>query len=203
MKRTRTMLVTWVALLVAAGPAAAREPKLLPLPPERIRMNGYSLVPPDEPGWAMLRRERRGVHTLALGRGDGSAEESYAIVAMLIKTKGYRGPEEFLALVREYVAAGPVPARYHVRQVETEARAGKATDCARTHGVVEDFEAAPMFGHQGVVILEVVGFFCAHPDDRRVLVYVGLSQRYHPEHRDTALVEKAERLFASLEFSGL
>lgn len=203
MKRTGTMLVTWVALLVAAGPAAAREPKLLPLPPERIRMNGYSLVPPDEPGWAMLRRERRGVHTLLLGRGDGSAEESYAIVAMLIKTKGYRDPDEFLALFPAIETPGPSTARFTIRQHELAMQAGRATDCARAHTVIEDVEAAPMFGGQGVVILEIVGFFCAHPEDRRVLVYVGLSQRYHPEHRDAALVEKAERLFASLEFSGL
>lgn len=172
----------------------------LSIPPTRITQKGYSLVPLNEKGW--LVRGRNPVQ-LALGKLTENPDESFVIHATMVKVGPYKTKEDFVRLIKDSQARDTDPQRFKTFKHDVTAYTKNATECARSHSIVEDNAAARASGNKGIMILEVLALSCAHPKDKSVAVYIGFSQRYYAGHRDSAFMDKANTVLSSLEFIDL
>jgi len=202
MKRWRSAVILCVLLFVVACSSQARDMQDVSNPPERIFLTGFSLLPLHEKGWMVLVRDQ---FRLALKRKIAKEpNESFIIAADLVPLENYKSEEEFRhrVMARQATYVYLNSPLYKVIQNETRASAEKGTECARTHVVSENMAAARL-DKTSPLILEILSFTCVHPQYKGVAVEVNYSQQYYAGHRDPAFLEKAERVFSSIEFNKL
>lgn len=167
------------------------------VPPERISQKGYSITPLNEKGWFIVGRNPDQLDLLRYGE---DPDESFAIVAGLLKLPVFKTAEEFVHLVKEFDLKGLNPNRFKVMKHDVTAYTGKGAVCARSYIVAEDHVAVRWSGKTGHMVLEMQGLTCAHPKDKTVGVNVGYSQRYYVQ-RDPDFLKKATNLLNSIEFN--
>lgn len=200
MNRARLAGVLGLVLFVVSCVSAPPRYQEVRVPPERIVQKGYSLVPLNEKGWLI---GGRNAVQLVLGKRAENPDESFIIESTLVRIGPYKTKDEFVRLVKESQAKDTDPKRFTVKEFDVSAHDGKGTDCAKTYSVSEDNAAARKSGNTGVMILEMLSLSCTHPKDKSIVVHVGYSQRYYPEHQDKAFLEKAMAVLNSLEFTDL
>ena len=184
------------ALLAVIAACAPLPPKMLPSPPQRIYQNTYSLVPPDEPGWAVAGRR---ANELSLARGGEKPDETFAIQGSLLRTRPISSSAE-LARVVEGLLAQADARRFKVLRAEAAEDRSRREICARSHFVAEDHAAVKKTSTPGPMILEALSLTCVHPKNADWAVMVTYSHRYYPSQNDPALGEKAAGVHATLEF---
>lgn len=170
------------------------------IPPERISQQGYSLVPLNETGWLIGARNS---YQLALLKRGEDPEGTLAIQATLVELPAFKTDEELARLVKERQAQDTDPQRFTTMTHEVTAYSQKGTTCVKSHLVTEDHAAVKRSATPGDMVLEALTLTCPHPNDQHVGVNVTYSQRYYPEQRDPAFLEKATRVLESIEFTEL
>jgi hypothetical protein len=185
--------------------------KVVQLPPERLVLKGYSLLPPNEKGWRMMSSTRSPYH-LALTKPRTENydktivyDETIVIEASSIQypeNNQFQFNEEMLQLIRESSAkklkASP---RYKRLKGELALSREQGMECIRGYTVDEDYEAAPVkaSGKPGFMIIELVYISCFHPKDRRTGIRIDYSQRYYPNRQDPNFLDKANAIFNTIE----
>jgi hypothetical protein len=180
---------------------AHMQPRLLEVkvPPERISLKGFSLVPLNEKGWFI--REHN-PNQLFLGKLGKSPEENLVIRAILFKMPAFNTNEEFSSLIKEIEAKNINPERLKIiKHTVTPHQTKKGSDCALSRSLLEDNAAAELVGKTGVMLQESVTLICAHPQNKDIGVSVGYSQRYYPEQGDLEFFKKAVSVLNSVRFT--
>ena len=185
-----------VALALSSCASPGLHMAEIQVPPERIVQKGYSLVPLNEKGWVVARRDPG---RLSLAKRGEMADTTIAIQGTLFRLPRSNSSGEFVQLLKDGQAKDTDPQRFRVLKHEVLALSRKGTQCARSHMVAED--------HSGVrgsspMIFELLTLTCAHPRDPSIGIDIGYSERYHAGQRDPAFVDRAETVFSSVEFTG-
>lgn len=184
------------ALLAVVAACAPLPPKTLPLPPQRIYQNTYSLVPPDEPGWVVAGRR---ANELSLARGGEKPDETFAIQGSLLRGAAISSGEELVRVVDRLLTQADAR-RFKVLEVEVSEDRSRREICARSHFATEDHAAARKTPTPGPMILEALSLSCRHPKDAGSVVMLTYSHRYYPGQSDPGLRERAARVLSTLEF---
>jgi len=169
----------------------------LRLPPERLVQPGYSLLPPNEKGWVVVRRDPG---RLQLAKRGDARDTTVAIQGGLVQLPASKDSADFVQVIKDGQAKDTDPRRFKMLTHDVVALPGKGTECAKSHAVAED---RSIVRKSGPMILELLGMTCAHPRDPRIGVDVGYSERYNPGERDPAFLDRAEAVLGSVEFTGL
>lgn len=169
------------------------------LPTERSYHRGFSLVPPNEPGWFILSKNR---NELALTKEVGQKlNESYVIATFVTRLPQITSQNAFNDAVEKLDTN--FSSRFTLLKYHIDPYHGKGEYCARSYMVANDNAAAQYSGEVKSMIMENIGFGCQHPSDKRIVIYLTFSYRHFPGNDDPALMDKAEKLFQSVEFNDL
>lgn len=192
-------------LLSACAPLAQPEWKDVRLPPKRLALKGYSLLPPNEKGWRLLNSTRSPNHLTLVKHRSENDDESIVIEATSIQypeNSQFQFNEEILKLIRESNAKKLKDSpRYKRLKEELALSREQGMECIRGYSVDEDHEAAPIkiSGTGGYMILELAYISCFHPKDRLTGIRVNYSQRYYLNHQDPNFLDKANAIFNTIE----
>ena len=197
-------VLSLLPLLLLSACASSLSPlEDVSLPPERLALKGYSLLPPDEKGWQIMRRTRSPIHVMLLNHRSENQDETLVIEASSNRIpENSQFNEETLQLIREANArrlkASP---RYKRLKGELALSRPQGMDCIRSYTLDEDYEAAPVkaSGKSGYMIIELVYISCFHPRDRLTGIRIDYSQRYYPNHQDPNFLDKANAIFNTIE----
>jgi hypothetical protein len=198
MKLTQKMAMICITLLVAS--CASTRPQLaeIQVPPERIKLNGYSLVPLNEKGWIVA--DRNG-DQLALGRQGDNPDETFVIQAIPFKLPAYKTKDEFVSQIKEGQIKDTDPQRFKIVSHEVSAYPVKGADCVKAHMIADDSAATKRSGKTGDMVLEVTSLNCALPGKKDVGISIAYSQRNYPGQGDPAFEEKAASILDSVAFT--
>jgi len=151
---------------------------------------GFSLVPPDEPGWTQT-REKLGIN---LQKPGTLAEENQQIEAYIMNMDIPLQPlERFIAQIKNNIEQGYAKdPDFKLQEVQVAAYAGNP-QCVKSHILLQDLRdksSKEKWSEQYVLS-------CGSAKYRRFGFEVRYYQRYFTGNRDSALDDKAERVFAS------
>lgn len=176
-----------------ATPARLRE---LPVPPQRVALQGYSFLPPAERGWV---EAVRNPSRIVLGKFGAHTDETFAIQALAARAPEKVGTSELAQFVRGEQEKDIEPNRHRVLEHEVAAATRDGVDCVQSSITAEDNAARKRSARPGIMVIEAISLACRHPKDSSVLITLTYSHRFYPEHRDARLREKAAALFATLQ----
>ena len=198
MTRMRAVLIVALCSVFFGCTTGQRQAEVIPLPPVRIAMKGYSFLPPTEEGWAIAGRSD---DQIALGKQGTHPNESYLILTALVSKKGVSTRESLLEVVSKDMSIAPNGARYRNAHHDVSATIVGGALCAVYDGESEDHGAPARSGRKDPMILHVRQLVCVHPKMKDTLVSVGFSHRHYTENRDATFLVRAQSVFDSLEFS--
>ncbi len=184
------------------NPPVGRE---LPLPPERISRDGYSLLPPDEAGWDVVENDSR----LLLVRRHEGRDKTFIIDAGLLKLPPYRTNEELRRLIDSVQLRSNEQGRLVTTMHEVEADAIKGVDCVKSRDIGETQVPVEKSGGTRNMIIEMTRLICAHPEDRAVGIEVSYSHIRFPtdikylRNQDSAFFDRAAAFLEDVEFNDL
>lgn len=170
----------------------------VPLPPQRIAENGYSLVPLDEAGWLILHRDSE---TLVLGKRGSDPDENIIIRAFAKVLPPLKSDEEFIGFAKSVLIMEGAT-RHKVLSQQTKLVKVKSQSCVRSDTVMEDHGAVKRSSRTDLMILEAFSLLCKHPNGSTGIV-VAYSHRFYQGHKDAESSKKAQKIFDNLEFSNL
>ena len=189
--------VVLCAIFVLASCATTRpSPPEVKLPPERILQKGYSLMPLNEKGWVI---EGRNAYTFAFGKLGANQDETFAIQAMFSRLPAYETNANFLQLIKDGQSKDTGSPRFEILKHDVTPFPMKGADCAESHMVIIDHNAARRSGNTGDMILEALSLICAHPSEKSVAINVVYSHRHYPGQDDPAFMEKGTAVLKSVE----
>lgn len=200
MRLRSAVCVAVASLVMTACGSVQSKPQELHVPPERIVLKGYSLMPPNERGWLMAGRNQ---YQLALVKAGGTPDETIAIQAMPVKLPDFESPDDLVRLIKEGQAKDTDPKRFAIKKSDVVAYALKDSTCAKAYHVAEDNSAVKRSGKSGNMILEVLTLTCAHPKAKNVGVNVTYSHRHYPDQGGGNFEDKAMSVLESVEFTEL
>lgn len=181
----------------ASGPQQLRE---LSVPSQKIFQPGYSLLPLNEKGWSVVSRDP---YQLALVKRGSHADETFAIQGMASKLRAFVSADDFVRMVKEGQAADTPAPRFRIMEHNVVSDASKHAQCARSHVISEDNDAAKRTSTSGSMVLEMAALTCAHPGNKILGISIIYSHRYYPGQADPAFMQKADQVFNSIEFTAL
>lgn len=198
MKKFLIAAVFFPVVFISA--CATTRPTMLevPLPPQRIILNGYSLVPLDEKGWLI---GQRGPETLVLGKPGNDPDENMIIRAFASVLPPLKSDEEFIGFAKSILIMEGA-ARHKVLSQQAKLVKVKSQSCVRSDTVMEDHEAVKRSSRTDPMILEAYSLVCKHPNGSTGIL-VAYSHRFYSGQKDTEAGIKAQRIFDSLEFLSL
>lgn len=198
----RKQLLGLTALLALAGcapePVRYRYPEV-PADQKTLAIDGVQFAAPGEPGWHVVTQTR---YKLDLGKL-GSDDYTLGLSAGLYKAPGPVAGKDWAEQVKEGEDANTSAPRFLTTLHDVEPASVGTASCARSHMVAEDHDPKTHSGKQGTMILEVLSLNCHHPDDPKVGVDVGYSQRYYPGEGDPEFMKKAAAILESVRFTKL
>lgn len=204
--RAVSLWLTTALLLCAfsiAGCAPKRNFQMIASPPEIIVQNGYSFVPLDEPEWYVIGRSPIAI---ALAKRGVNIDETYAVQGKLFRIGDFASDEAFVAAVKqgqENDTDIANPERFKTIIHDVELYPHKGENCAFSHIVTEDHAAQKRSNTVGVMILDIYGLVCRHPQNRNAGFSFNYSQRNYTENLDADIERKAKQLIESVEFTTL
>lgn len=198
MKRLPVAAILFAVTLISSCATTRPAMQEVSLPPQRIALNGYSLVPLDEAGWLI---GHRNPETLVLGKRGSDPDENIIIRAFAKVLPPLKSDEEFVGFAKSVLIMEGAT-RHKVLSQQTKLVKVKSQSCARSDTVMEDHGAVKRSSKTDPMILEAFSLPCKHPNGSTGIV-VAYSHRFYQGHGDAESSKKAQKIFDSLEFSNL
>lgn len=196
-----TYWVVCLLLLSLVGCASSpQQLQELPVPPQKFYQPGYSLLPLNEKGWFV---GPRNPYQLALGKRGDHVDETFAIQGFALKLPAFVSTDDFVQMVKEGQAADTPSPRFRIMEHNVVSDSSKPAQCARSHSIAEDSSAVKRTSSSGSMVLEAAALTCSHPGNRILGITIIYSHRYYPGQADPAFMQKADRVFNSIEFTAL
>lgn len=197
-------LLVWL-LLNACSSLASSDLIEAPLPPERIALRGYSLLPPNEKGWQISSSNQSPNHLTLVNHRIESDDETLIIEASSLQYPNdspSQFNEEIVKAIKES-NANKLKASQRYKRLKDDLVLShvQGMDCIRGYSIDEDYEAAPVkvSGKPGYMLLELAYISCFHPKDSHTGIRINYSQRYYPNHQDPNFLDKANAIFQAIE----
>ena len=92
------------------------------------------------------------------------------------------------------------PKRFKVLKDEINIYKLRADFCVSYHTIAEDNKAVKRLWNNKPMLLEIVGYSCRYPLNKKIVINFNYSHRYYPGNEDKELLEKANKVFSQLEF---
>ena len=196
MKLLNKLGVLILVLMIVS--CAATKPSIpeVKLPPERILLKGYSVMPLNETGWLIAGRNE---YQFALAKYGMNPDETFALQGMISKIPAFNTNAEFLQVVRDGQAKDTDPKRFKITKHEVTLLPMAGVVCAKSHLITEDHAAVKRSNDSRDMILEALTLSCAHPSDKNFGIHVTYSHRHYPGNEDAAFVETGMSVLNSVE----
>ena len=178
-----------ISLLLAS--CAAGPPYVGEIPPlSKIPGVGVSFTIPDENGWHLFDPDGKGSMIVKTGK---TKLESYIISLTYNKHTTPLSEAKFRELYETKQTMGwHPPERYKVILSKEEPISSRGKYFNSFYYLVEDHQAKIMPSGEKHMLLEVMAFFAANPNDLTTTVEISYSYRYSPKNKDNKFKEKAK-----------
>lgn len=174
-------------------------PQLLPMPAQRIVIDGYSVLPPNERGW--IRAPSHPSKLMLVKRGS-APDETFAIEGQLIDVSPFNSFDEFTKQVTEINSTRLDPGRFKTIKNEIVPDQSRATECALSSILTDDTQAVKRTTSiKGAMRLEIKTLTCVFPSDKKVGFTVAYSHRYYPENANPHFTEIANNFLSAITFT--
>jgi hypothetical protein len=192
----QSYLILLLAILLIGCSTTARHSQFLPVPSQRIVLDGYSLVPPNEAGWI---RAPSPPERLVIGKRGDAPDQTMAIDASVISIYPYKTTEEFAKQVNNIHMAKLPADRMRIIKYEATLDGSRPEECVITNIVAEDMQAVKRSTSvKGVMTMAIYSLTCALPTQHGSGIAVAYSQRYYPENADPDFLRKAQSVISSV-----
>jgi hypothetical protein len=166
---------------------------------QRIEMDGYSFLPPVEPGWLIADRSKERITLLKAGNMDG---QSYLIQGNQLPLDGLKDSGGVVAFTEAtHRKEFPLP-RFRIREHDMSGLQISGADCATSHVVAEDRDPGSGSNVVTAVLIEAVGTICVHPSLANLGIAMTYTHRSFPEDRDRGFEALASSILRTQQFSG-
>ena len=187
----------WIAwILCALLGACASQPKERP----RIMMNGFSIVPPKEKEWIIVKQSPE---VTVIGKPGRYSGETYAIQATIIKLPPGESAVELVREVESTQRKELDPKRYRVFKLEVSEQQMHGHACALSRVEAAERTTAQATGSPVNTMLETLTLICPHPKDPSRGINMAYSHRHFPEDVDPQFSQDAATLMQNLAFEPL
>ena len=165
-------------------------------PSVRIDIRGASVLPPQEKAWKIVQKND---NQLSLIKGIPQSDSTYSAIVMINELPDIESEEQFSEISKKFLAVYDTE-RFTIKKEEGEISYSRETYCWRYHLIAEDRGAKTRTGEK-VMLLEVIGYICQHPKDRKKGINFGYSHRYYPGDEDTEIKNKANEFLDNVTFT--
>ena len=166
---------------------------------KRIEMDGYSFLPPVEPGWFIANRSADNITLLKAGDMEG---QSYLIEGNHISLDGLDRSGGIVAFTEmTYRRLFPQP-RFRIREHDRSGMQISGADCALSHIITEDRDPGTGSNVVTAVLIEAVGTICVHPSRAGLGIAMTYTHRSFPEDRDRGFEALASSVLRTQQFGG-
>ncbi|HTO71037.1 MAG TPA: hypothetical protein VMR31_14340 [Myxococcota bacterium] len=181
-----TRFAAALALALVVGCATAPPEPAAPAGPKRREYIGFSFDEPSDPRWVFVAAEE-GPSAVVLWRTlDNPAHTFYVRVALGLRDKALDTPEALLAEMGPKLEAIPASAKLVSASVSGLTRQGQL--CLRIDRV----------SSRDPLVTTYHGFYCNHPSDPRLGIYLIYSQQGKAADIDPALDAEGEKFLAGV-----
>jgi hypothetical protein len=157
----------------------------------------FSMLPPQDSGWIIVFRNPS---KIVFGKEGSHLDETYVVSVMVTELPKLNSKEDFMEFIRDLKDKNADKNRFHVINNSVEYFSGREDYCAKLHLIAEDKDAVRTSNNKEPMILEMVDYFCRHPQNKNIGISFDYSSRYYKGNQDSSLVEKAKNVFESLKF---
>ena len=191
-KRIVLFLLTIVFIFSCNGPRLREVAD----PTVRIDIPGASVLPPKEKAWKIVQKNE---NQLSLIKGNPQSDATYAASVMINELPDIESEEQFSEISKKLLSEYDTE-RFTIKKEEGEISRSRETYCWRYHLIVEDRAAKTRTGKK-VMWLEVIGYICQHPKDRKKGINFQYSHRYYPDDEDPEIRNKANEFLDNVTFT--
>ena len=196
MKFLQRLGILCATLVVASCASTLPRGTEVRIPPERISQKGYSVLPLNEEGWVITRRNS---YQLVLGKYGKNPDETFALWAVLFMLPEFNTNEELARITKERQAHVTDPQRFTTIKNEVTVYPRDGVECVKSHTLHVEHAAKKRTGKARDMNFETLNLICAHPRDKGVGVSVAYSHRSYPEFPDPTFLEKATSILDSVQ----
>lgn len=187
----------WIAwILCALLGACASQPKERP----RIMMEGFSIVPPKEKEWIIVKQSP---DVTVIGKSGRFSGETFAMQATIIKLQPAESTDELVRHVESTQRKELDPKRYRVFKLEVSQQKIHGQACALSRVEAAERTTTDGTGSPVNMMLETLTLICPHPKDPLRGINVAYSHRHFPEDVDPQFSQDAALLMQNLAFEPL
>ena len=165
----------------------------------RVEMDGYSFLPPVDPGWLIASRSTEKITLLKAGNMEGQSyliEGGHVALDTLAESDGLL---DFTEMTHRNVFPQP---RFRIREHDMSDLQISGTDCAMSHVVAEDRDPGTGSNVVTSVLIDAVGTICVHPSRPDLGIAMIYTHRSFPEDRDRGFEALASSVLRTQQFSG-
>ena len=186
--------IAWI--LCALLGACASQPK----EPPRIMMEGFSIAPPKEKEWIIVKQSPE---VTVIGKPGRFSGETYAMQATIIKLPPAESVDELVRHVESTQRKELDPKRYRVFKFDVSRQKVHGQACALSRVEAAERTTAGGTGSPVNMMLETLTLICPHPKDPLRGINMAYSHRHFPEDVDPQFSQDAATLMQSLAFEPL
>jgi hypothetical protein len=187
----------WIAwILCALLGACASQPKERP----RIMMEGFSIVPPKEKEWIIVKQSP---DVTVIGKSGRFSGETFAMQATIIKLQPAESTDELVRHVESTQRKELDPKRYRVFKLEVSQQKIHGQACALSRVEAAERTTTDGTGSPVNMMLETLTLICPHPKDPLRGINMAYSHRHFPEDVDPQFSQDAALLMQNLAFEPL
>ena len=176
--------------------ACASQPK----EPPRITMGEFSIAPPKEKEWLVVKQSPE---VTIIGKPGRFSGETFAMQATIIKLPATASVDELVRHVESTQRKELDPKRYRVFKLEVSQQKIHGQACAISRVEAAERTTAEGTGSPVNMMLETLTLICPHPGDRLRGINMAYSHRHFPEDVDPQFSQDAATLMQSLAFEPL
>ena len=187
----------WIGWIVCAllG-ACASQPK----EPPRIVMEGFSIAPPKEKEWIIVKQSPE---VTVIGKPGRFSGETFAMQATILELPPVASADALVRHVESTQRKELDPKRYRVFKLEVNQQKIHGQACALSRVEAAERTTTEGTGSPVNMMLETLTLICPHPKDPLRGINMAYSHRYFPEDVDPRFSQDAATLMQSLDFEPL
>lgn len=187
----------WIAwILCALLGACASQPK----EPPRIMMEGFSIVPPSEKEWIIVKQSP---DVTVIGKPGRFSGETFTMQASIIKLPPVASADELVRHVESTQRKELDPKRYRVFKLEVSQQKIHGQACALSRVEAAERTTTDGTGSPVNMMLETLTLICPHPKDPLRGINMAYSHRHFPEDVDPQFSQDAATRMQNLAFEPL
>ena len=165
----------------------------------RVEMDGYSFLPPVDPGWLIASRSKEEITLLKAGNMEGQTYSIQGRHVALDSLADSGGLLDFTEMTHRNVFPQP---RFRIREHDMSDLQISGADCAMSHVVAEDRDPGSGSNVVTAVLIDAVGTICVHPSRPDLGIAMIYTHRSFPEDRDRGFEALASTVLRTQQFSG-